>query len=113
MPIYEYRCKNGHTFEVFQSMSADPVTACEECGAPVERVFHPVAIHFKGSGFHNTDYKNKDKDKDKAGAATDADSGSSSDGKSDSKSDSGSSEKKSDSSKSDSGSKAKSGSSSD
>lgn len=111
MPIYEYRCKNGHTFEVFQSMSADPVTACEECGAPVERVFHPVAIHFKGSGFHNTDYKNKDKDK--AGAAKDGDSGSSSDGKSDSKSDSGSSEKKSDSSKSDSGSKAKSGSSSD
>ena len=56
MPIYEYRCEKGHQFEVFQSMSADPVTSCEECGAPVERVFHPIAVHFKGSGFYNTDY---------------------------------------------------------
>src|SRR5687768_13952829 len=61
VPIYEYRCENGHTFEVFQSMSDDPVSECEECGAPVERVFHPVAVHFKGSGFYNTDYKNKGK----------------------------------------------------
>jgi putative FmdB family regulatory protein len=59
MPIYEYRCRNGHTFEVFQSMSDDPVTRCEECGAPVERVFHPVAVHFKGSGFYTTDYARK------------------------------------------------------
>ena len=109
MPIYEYRCENGHTFEVFQSMSADPVTACEECGAPVERVFHPVAIHFKGSGFYNTDYK-----KDGAAASKDGDSGSSGDkSESKSKSDSGSGEKKSDSSKSESASKAKSSSSSD
>jgi putative FmdB family regulatory protein len=56
VPIYEYRCKKGHTFEVMQSMSDDPVTACTECGAPVERVFHPVAVHFKGSGFYSTDY---------------------------------------------------------
>ena len=56
MPIYEYRCKNGHTFEVLQSMSHDPVTVCEVCGDPVERVFHPVAVHFKGSGFYSTDY---------------------------------------------------------
>jgi putative FmdB family regulatory protein len=59
MPIYEYRCRNGHTFEVFQSMSEDPVRACEVCGAPVERVFHPVAVHFKGSGFYTTDYARK------------------------------------------------------
>jgi putative FmdB family regulatory protein len=56
MPIYEYRCENGHTFEVMQRMSADPVTKCEVCGAPVQRVFHPIAVHFKGSGFYNTDY---------------------------------------------------------
>ena len=56
MPIYEYRCRNGHTFEVLQSMSDDPVTKCEVCGTPVERVFHPVAVHFKGSGFYSTDY---------------------------------------------------------
>jgi len=56
MPIYEYRCRNGHNFEVLQSMSDDPVTKCEVCQAPVERVFHPVAVHFKGSGFYSTDY---------------------------------------------------------
>jgi putative FmdB family regulatory protein len=56
MPIYEYRCEQGHTFEVMQRMSDDPVSACETCAAPVERVFHPVAVHFKGSGFYNTDY---------------------------------------------------------
>lgn len=60
MPIYEYRCPNGHEFEVFQSMSEDPISRCQECGAPVERVFHPVAVHFKGSGFYTTDYGGKD-----------------------------------------------------
>ena len=59
MPIYEYRCTNGHQFEVFQNMSDDPISACQECGAPVERVFHPVAVHFKGSGFYTTDYAKK------------------------------------------------------
>ncbi len=59
MPIYEYRCENGHLFEVMQGMSDDPVSACEECGAAVERVFHPVAVHFKGSGFYTTDYAKK------------------------------------------------------
>ena len=59
MPIYEYRCRNGHQFEVFQAMSEDPVSTCPECGAAVERVFHPVAVHFKGSGFYTTDYARK------------------------------------------------------
>ena len=61
MPIYEYRCKKGHEFEVIQRMSDDPVTECEECGAPVERVFNPVAVHFKGSGFYTTDYARSSK----------------------------------------------------
>src|SRR3954454_21295340 len=56
MPIYEYRCKNGHLFEVMQKMTDEPVTECPEDGAPVQRVFHPIAVHFKGSGFYNTDY---------------------------------------------------------
>jgi len=56
MPIYEYRCENGHLFEVMQKITDDPVTHCETCDAPVQRVFHPVAVHFKGSGFYNTDY---------------------------------------------------------
>jgi putative FmdB family regulatory protein len=59
MPIYEYRCRNGHQFEVFQAMAEDPVSRCQECGAPVERVFRPVAVHFKGSGFYTTDYARK------------------------------------------------------
>jgi putative FmdB family regulatory protein len=59
MPIYEYRCENGHTFEAMQRMTEDPLTSCSTCGAPVQRVFHPVAVHFKGSGFYNTDYGKK------------------------------------------------------
>jgi putative FmdB family regulatory protein len=69
MPIYEYRCRNGHNFEVIQSMMDDPVAICAECGAPVERVFHPVAVHFKGSGFYTTDYARKG---DAQGASDDA-----------------------------------------
>jgi putative FmdB family regulatory protein len=61
MPIYEYRCEKGHVFEVMQRMADDPVSTCEVCGAPVQRVFHPVAIHFKGKGFYNTDYGTKRK----------------------------------------------------
>jgi putative FmdB family regulatory protein len=59
MPIYEYKCKKGHVFEVMQSFSDDPLTECEVCGAPVQKVFHPVSVHFKGSGFYNTDYGTK------------------------------------------------------
>jgi putative FmdB family regulatory protein len=102
MPIYEYRCENGHTFEVTQRMTDDPVASCQTCDAPVRRVFHPVAVHFKGSGFYNTDYG-----KAKRGAAN-AES-SSSDGKS---ADSKSSDGKSSSSDSKSESKSESKSSS-
>ena len=93
LPIYEYKCPDGHVFEVFQSMSDDPVATCEVCDKPVERVFHPVAVHFKGSGFYTTDYAKK-------GASGKSDGGGEkkSSEKSDSKSDSGS---KSDSKKSD------------
>ena len=76
MPIYEYRCENGHTFEVMQRMTDPPVETCPDDGTPVQRVFHPVAVHFKGSGFYNTDYGKK-----KTGAnagSSDGDSGSAS-----------------------------------
>ena len=57
MPIYEYRCPNGHTFEIFQRMSDAPIEVCSVCGAgPVEKILFPVAVHFKGSGFYSTDY---------------------------------------------------------
>jgi putative FmdB family regulatory protein len=74
MPIYEYRCERGHTFEVMQRMTDDPLTSCSTCEAPVQRVFHPVAVHFKGSGFYNTDYGKK-----KSGASSNSEGSSSTD----------------------------------
>jgi putative FmdB family regulatory protein len=59
MPIYEYRRPDGTTFEVMQRMTDDPLTKDPETGVPLERVFHPVAVHFKGKGFYNTDYGTK------------------------------------------------------
>jgi putative FmdB family regulatory protein len=57
VPIYEYRCPEGHTFERFQSMTAPSPEKCDVCGAaPLELVLYPVAIHYKGSGFYSTDY---------------------------------------------------------
>lgn len=61
MPIYEYKCENGHVFDVMQKLSEDPLSSCVECGAPVRKVLHPVGISFKGSGFYSTDYSNKTK----------------------------------------------------
>jgi putative FmdB family regulatory protein len=83
MPIYEYRCDQGHTFEVMQRMTDDPLTSCSTCEAPVQRVFHPVAVHFKGSGFYSTDYGKK-----KSGASTSTSEGGSSSTDSSSKPDS-------------------------
>ena len=90
MPLYEYRCERGHTFEAMQRMRDDPVTACTTCGAPVERVFHPVAVHFKGSGFYTTDYARKARS---SGAVSDDAGGGGSKSSSDSDSGSGSGDK--------------------
>jgi putative FmdB family regulatory protein len=57
MPIYEYKCPNGHLFEVFHGMTEPSPEKCEVCGAaPLQRVLYPVAVHYKGSGFYSTDY---------------------------------------------------------
>ena len=90
MPIYEYRCENGHLFEVMQKITEDPVTVCAECGAPVQRVFHPIAVHFKGSGFYNTDYgtakRKRESDKSKSeSSSSDSKSKESKESKGDSK----------------------------
>jgi putative FmdB family regulatory protein len=85
MPIYEYRRPDGSTFEVLQKFSDDALTEDPETGVPVERVFRPPAIHFKGSGFHNTDYgtrkRNREKEasKDSGSSSSDSSSGSKSD----------------------------------
>jgi putative FmdB family regulatory protein len=109
VPTYEYRCKNGHTFEAVQSMSDDPLTTCPTCGAEVQRVFHPVAVHFKGSGFYTTDYGKK---KGAGAASSDSGAASSDSSSSDSK-DSGSKDASSKSGSDKKSEKASSGSGSD
>jgi putative FmdB family regulatory protein len=94
MPIYEYKCENGHVFDVIQKMTDEPLHECQECGAPAARVLSAPAIHFKGSGFHNTDYGTKRGGN--GGSEGGGEQGSGSDS-SDSKSDSKKSESKSDS----------------
>jgi putative FmdB family regulatory protein len=106
MPIYEYRCANGHSFEVFQSMSEASVSECVECGAECERVLSAPAVHFKGSGFYTTDYARKGAKKaasdggssssEKASSGSDSDSGSSKSAGSEKSSSSGSSSGSSD-----------------
>lgn len=99
MPIYEYRCENGHSFDAFQSMSEDALEQCEVCDAPAQRVLSAPAVHFKGSGFYTTDYARK------AGSGSESGSKDSGDGEKpggDSKGESKGTEKK----KSGSGSKA-------
>jgi putative FmdB family regulatory protein len=80
VPIYEYKCPNGHHFEVFHGMTEDGPTVCEVCGeAPLQRVLHPVAVHYKGSGFYSTDYGRKSSKPSKDGSSSDSGSSSSSD----------------------------------
>jgi putative FmdB family regulatory protein len=69
MPVYEYRCDQGHTFEVMQRMTDEPVASCTACSSPVQRVFHPVAVHFKGKGFYNTDYGTRRRQRELAQSA--------------------------------------------
>ena len=82
MPIYEYKCPNGHLFEVFHGMTEAGPTGCEVCGeGPLQVVLHPVAVHYKGSGFYSTDYgrgSTKKKDPGSGDSGSGGDSGSSS-----------------------------------
>lgn len=58
MPRYDYRCTEcRELFEVTRQAGQAAEENCPACGAPAKRVFTPVGVHFKGSGFHNTDYK--------------------------------------------------------
>jgi putative FmdB family regulatory protein len=104
VPIYEYRCANGHTFEAFQSFSDAPLETCEECGAKVQKVLSAPALHFKGSGFYTTDYgKGKGARQDSASSNGGSGEGSSSSSSGD-KASSGSSSSSSESSSSSSSS---------
>ncbi len=99
MPTYEYRCDKGHQFEVVQRMTDDPVLSCARCDAPVQRVFHPVAVHFKGKGFYNTDYGTRRRNRELERSAKDGSDKTESKSKDTTSSSSSSSEKKSDSKK--------------
>jgi putative FmdB family regulatory protein len=97
MPLYEYKCPNGHLFEVIHGMTEPSPETCEVCGAaPLQRVLHPVAVHYKGSGFYSTDYgrKSKQPSKDGGSSSSEGSSSSSSDSGSSGSSDSGSSDSK-------------------
>ena len=95
MPLYEYKCPNGHLFEVIHGMTEASPEVCEVCGAsPVRRVLFPVAVHYKGSGFYSTDYGRggrKAKDAGSSDSSSSGDKSSSSDSGSSSSSDSSSS----------------------
>lgn len=57
MPIYDYHCDEcGYTFEVVHGFDERPEVRCEKCGRITRKLFHPVPIIFKGSGWHVTDY---------------------------------------------------------
>src|SRR5215831_1350626 len=97
MPIYGYRCTEcGHELEVLQSMSAEPLKVCSECGGALRKLLYPVGVQFKGSGFYTTDYRNSGGSKSKSDAGGSSDSGESSGSSSSSESNgsSSSSEKK-------------------
>ncbi len=113
MPTYAYVCTEcGHNFETVQAIADGALTTCPQCGGRLRKVFHPVGVAFKGSGFYQTDTRNAAKAaKDASNAAAKSDSTATSDGASTKKagdkgsSDGGSASKSSDSSKSQSQSK--------
>jgi putative FmdB family regulatory protein len=114
VPIYEYKCDNGHVFDVMQKMAEEPLSECVECGAPAHRVLTAPAVHFKGSGFYNTDYGKRKGGGNGAGGSEGSSSESkSSDSSSSSSSDSGSSSSGSESKAASSSSSSSSSGSSD
>ncbi len=66
VPFYEYRRPDGTILEVMQKMTDPPLAEDPETGVPLERIFHPIAVHFKGKGFYNTDYGTKKRAREKA-----------------------------------------------
>lgn len=100
MPTYEYACDScQQVTEAYQSFTDAPLVECPSCGGNLKRVFHPVGIMFKGTGFYSTDAKsskqtgNGQKKDGRSGAKADSTSGSSSRDSGSSSKDSGSSGK--------------------
>ena len=73
MPIYGYRCSQcDHELEVFQSMSDAPLKTCPACGGTLRKLFYPVGVQFKGSGFYTTDYRNGGGSKSESATGTES-----------------------------------------
>ena len=101
VPFYEYRRQDGTTFEIMQKMVDPPLEVDPETGLPVTRVFHPIAVHFKGKGFYNTDYGTKKRAREKDAHESSTKSESSGDATGDKKSESAAKSESSSSSSSD------------
>ncbi|MDQ3653825.1 MAG: FmdB family transcriptional regulator [Chloroflexota bacterium] len=70
MPTYAYRCTAcSHAFDIFQKFTDEPLTTCPECGSSIRKVFQPVGIVFKGSGWYINDSRPAEKDTSKADAS--------------------------------------------
>ena len=79
MPAYDYRCSTCHAvFEVTRRFGETADVACPECGAGAKRLYTPVGVVFKGSGFHNTDYRPRPKAEESSPSGKDSCSTSSS-----------------------------------
>ena len=71
MPVYQYRCKScGKTHDIEHGFYDERPTKCPSCGSQLVRVFHPVGVVFKGSGFHKTDYTSSGVRKEPASAGS-------------------------------------------
>ncbi len=77
VPFYEYRRPDGTILEVMQKMTDPPLTEDPDSGVPLQRVFHPIAVHFKGKGFYNTDYGTKRRNREQQASSADRSGGSS------------------------------------
>jgi putative FmdB family regulatory protein len=86
MPIYEYDCTDcGHQFETMRKISDEPLTTCPSCGKEsLKKLISKVAFRLKGTGWYETDFK--DKPKDAKNDSDDSKPASDSDKKSDAKS---------------------------
>jgi putative FmdB family regulatory protein len=73
MPAYDYRCTEcGLEFEVSRAITDREPVSCTACASPAKRVFSPVGVVFKGSGFHNTDYRARPQEKESSPSGKDS-----------------------------------------
>ncbi|WP_454042940.1 FmdB family zinc ribbon protein [Cellulosimicrobium sp. Marseille-Q8652] len=79
MPTYAYTCTAcGHAFDIHQSFTDDALTVCPECSGRLRKVFSPVGVTFKGSGFYRTDSRSGGKSTSASTSAKSSTSGSTS-----------------------------------